>query len=165
MEWIDTIFGSGKDLNTLQMTCRGIAAFFVALVMIRLAGQRTFGKQSALDNVVMFMLGAVLSRAVVGASAILPVIGACAAMSLTHRILAWLSTYHDWIGRIVKGNEFCLYRNGREEKANMKKLLISSKDLMEGVRMQLNADTLENVDSIYIERNGELSVIKKESKN
>lgn len=163
MEWIETIFGSGKELNMLQMTCRGIAAFFVALIMIRLAGQRTFGKQSALDNVVMIMLGAVLSRAVVGASGIMPVIGACTAMSLTHRILGWLSTYHDWIGRIVKGNQFCLYRNGREETRTMKKLLISSKDLMEGVRMQLNADSLEDVDSIYIERNGELSVIKKKN--
>lgn len=165
MEWIDIIFGSGKDLNMLQMTCRGIAAFFVALILIRIAGQRTFGKYSALDNVVMIMLGAVLSRAVVGASAILPVLGACTAMSLTHRILAWLSTYYDWIGRIVKGNQFCLYRNGREERRTMKKLLISSKDLMEGVRMQLNSDSLDNVDSIYIERSGELSVVKKQHTN
>jgi uncharacterized membrane protein YcaP (DUF421 family) len=33
---------------------------------------------------------------------------------------------------------------------------------MEGVRLQINEDTLKNVLAAYIERNGEISVVKKQ---
>lgn len=164
MNWIKYVFGEGESLNELQMCCRAIVAFFVALVLIRIAGQRTFGKRSAMDNVVMIMLGAVLSRAVVGASPMVPVILACTAMSLIHRVLAWLSLYSDTIGRIVKGNHHCLYRNGEFRTSVMKKQLISEKDLMEGVRLQINNDSLDDVDKVFIERSGDVSVVKKKEK-
>lgn len=164
MKWIILVFGEGKDLDTLQMCSRAIIAFVIALILIRLAGQRTFGKNSAVDNVIIIMLGAVLSRAVVGASPFIPVVCACTAMSLTHRILTWLSMYNHGIGKIVKGEPTCLYRNGSFEEANLKKLLISRKDLMEGVRLRTNADSLDNVDAVYIERNGQISVVKKAEK-
>lgn len=54
METFLFLFGEGKDLNTLQMSCRAAVSFFVALLLIRIAGQRTFGKGSAFDNVVHY---------------------------------------------------------------------------------------------------------------
>jgi quercetin dioxygenase-like cupin family protein len=54
----------GKDLNSLQMTCRAIVSFFLTLVLIRIAGIRTFGKKTPFDNVVAIMLGSIFSRVV-----------------------------------------------------------------------------------------------------
>jgi uncharacterized membrane protein YcaP (DUF421 family) len=135
--------------------------FIIALAMLRLAGKRTFGKQSAADNVIMITLGALMSRAIVGVTAVLPVIAACFAIVLIHRFLAWLCLNHPAIGEIVKGKEISLYKNGEENKKNMQSTLISKEDMMEGMRLQVNSSALEEVSEIIVERNGEISVIKK----
>src|SRR5215831_11046179 len=77
MEWIRILFGEGKDLDCLQMSCRAVVAFFITLVLIRMAGIRTFGKKSAFDNVIIIMLGSILSRVVVGASPFIPTTLGC----------------------------------------------------------------------------------------
>jgi uncharacterized membrane protein YcaP (DUF421 family) len=38
---------------------------------------------------------------------------------------------------------------------------ISKDDLMEGVRLEINHDNLDEVKEVYIEKNGHLSVVKK----
>ena len=65
MDLLNTVFGHGKDLNSLQMICRSIVAFFLALVMIRVAGIRTFGKKTPFDDVIIIMLASIFSRVVV----------------------------------------------------------------------------------------------------
>jgi len=50
MELLIKIFGEGKDLDALQMSSRGIVMFFIALVLIRLSGRRSFGVRTPLDN-------------------------------------------------------------------------------------------------------------------
>jgi uncharacterized membrane protein YcaP (DUF421 family) len=161
MEWIKMIFGEGKDLTWFQMSSRSIVIFFIALVLIRIAGIRTFGKKSALDNVIIIMLGSILSRAVVGASPFVPTVVACLAFVLVHWVLAWLSLYSDAVGRFVKGEKHSLYAGGRLNEKNMRRSRISDKDLEEGLRLKINDDSLEEVEEIFIERNGEISVIKK----
>ena len=72
MELLREIFGSGKDLGILQMSARALVVFVVCLVLIRLAGRRSFGMRMPFDNVMAILLGAVLSRAVTGARAAMP---------------------------------------------------------------------------------------------
>src|ERR1700704_4548138 len=140
MEWIYTIFGHGKNLDVLQMSSRAILVFFITLILLRIAGVRTFGKKSAFDNVIIIMLGSVLSRAVVGASPFIPTTVACLSFVLVHWLLAWLSLYNKTIGRWVKGEKASLYtaEKGGENTGNMKKARISRKDLDEGLRLRIN---------------------------
>ena len=161
MDMLHTLFGEGKDLNSLQMTCRAIVSFFLTLVLIRVAGIRTFGKKTPFDNVVAIMLGSIFSRVVVGASGFVPTTLACLAFVLVHRLLAWISVYHDGIGRWIKGEKIVLFSDGKQLDRNMRKARISEKDLWESVRQRINADDLEEVKEIVMERNGEISVVKK----
>ena len=66
MDVINLLFGEGEHLNPLQMACRILVIYLVALLWIRVAGRRAFGRLSTFDNVISILLGAVLSRAVVG---------------------------------------------------------------------------------------------------
>jgi uncharacterized membrane protein YcaP (DUF421 family) len=161
MECIRIIFGEGKDLDSLQMASRAVVAFLITLLLIRIAGIRTFGKKSAFDNVIIIMLGSILSRVVVGASPFIPTVAASLAFVLVHWFLAWISLYNDTIGRWIKGEKSCLYANGRENTENMKRARISHKDLVESVRLRINDESFEQVKEMFIERNGEISVVKK----
>lgn len=161
MEHIKFLFGEGEDLSWYQMSLRGIVIFLATIIMLRVAGQRTFGKKSPIDNVVIITLGAVLGRGVVGASPFLSVIAASFFIVLTHRIIGWISYKSDFIGQLVKGHKRLLFEKGVFLKKNMEKSLISEKDLHEGIRLQTNADDLNNIREVSVERSGEISVIKK----
>jgi len=165
MHILYTLFGEGKNLNSLQMVCRAILSFFLTLVLIRIAGIRTFGKKTAFDNVIVIMLGSIFSRVVVGASPFIPTTLACLAFVLVHRLLAWISLYNDTVGRWIKGEASSLYADGERNEKNMRAAIISEKDLRESIRQKINEDSLDNVKEIIQERNGEVSVIKKQGKN
>ena len=163
METLIDIFGEGKDLNTLQMTARGVITFFIALILIRISGRRSFGLHMPLDNIITIMLGAILSRAVVGASDFLAVITSCTAIVLIHRALAWLVVHNPKISKIIEGEKIILFDNGKFVTENMNKAQVCEEDIMQGVRKSALTKDLDNIDQIYIERNGEISSIKKSS--
>jgi uncharacterized membrane protein YcaP (DUF421 family) len=78
-----------------------------------------------------------------------------------HRLIAWISVSQDWLGKIVKGESQPLYKNGKIQWPKMKITGVSEKDLMEGVRMEGNVKSLEEIEEAQMERNGEISIIKK----
>ncbi|MDR6465344.1 uncharacterized membrane protein YcaP (DUF421 family) [Chryseobacterium sediminis] len=51
----------GTSLNSFQIAIRGITVFILALILIRILGRRSFGIASPLDNIIVILLGAVLS--------------------------------------------------------------------------------------------------------
>lgn len=163
---LETFFGHGREaegLNALQTACRAFVMFFIALLLIRIAGMRVFGQKSAFDTVLVIMLGAILSRAVTGASPFIPTTAAGIVLALVHRLLAIGSVFSRTIGYVVKGRRTILFKNNKFEKTNMLLCSISRRDLMEVVRLQLKESTLENVKEIYMERSGRISVIKKQA--
>jgi len=161
MELIKQIFGEGKDLSAVQMSCRGIVVFVIALVLIRISGRRSFGIRTALDNIISISLGAILSRAVVGASDFVPVIVTCFVIVLMHRLFGWFIANSKRFGRLTEGDKILLYSNGKFIDANLKKALVCKEDIMQGVRKSTLTEDLNQVDKVYIERNGEISAIKK----
>jgi uncharacterized membrane protein YcaP (DUF421 family) len=162
MKWIEILFGHGTELSSIQMSCRAIVAFFIALILLRIAGIRTFGKKSAFDNVIVIMLGSILSRAVVGASPFIATSVACLVFALIHWLLAKVSCHVEFIGKLIKGQNSVLYEKGEQNEKNMKKTNISHQDLMEEIRLQLNQDNLKEISKILIERNGQVSIVKEQ---
>jgi len=158
---IHYIFGQGKDLNTLQMCSRALVVFFIALIMVRLAGRRTFGKRTAFDNTLAIILGAILSRAIVGASPFVPTVCSSLLLVLLHRLLAYACIKSSFIDHYLKGGSMPLYQNGAINTKNLTKSLFTEKDLMGDVRLKGNATKLEEIHEIYMETSGEVSVIRK----
>ena len=158
---ITDIFGSGEDLSPTQMAIRAFGMFFIALMLIRLAGMRIFGIKTAFDNILVIMLGAILSRGIVGASPFFSTVAAAAAMIVVHKFLAWLAMKHEWVGKIVKGYRHSLYHDGEMREDNLRRTAVSKDDLMEGVRLEINKNSLDEVEQIFIEKTGEISVVKK----
>jgi uncharacterized membrane protein YcaP (DUF421 family) len=164
MDWILKLFGTGTDLDVTQMGLRAFTLYIIALILIRTSAIRTIGKKSSFDIVVSILLGAVLSRAIVGASPYWPTVFAGIIIVLLHRLLAWLCLRHPKLGIFLKGEERLLYCNGKFLEQNMKKSFLTDGDVLESVRLQTNKKSLEKVSEIYLERGGRISIIELDSR-
>jgi uncharacterized membrane protein YcaP (DUF421 family) len=146
----------------MQMSLRALVIFLAGLLMVRIAGRRSFGVREPFDNVLSILLGATLSRCVVGASDFLPTITASFVMVIAHQVFGKLGVYSRKFGWIVKGEVKVLFENGKLNRKNMWRCNISERDIMSGVRTSAQVETLDEVKIIYLERNGKMSVIKKD---
>ncbi len=162
IEEITELLGQGKNLTTSQMSFRAVVVFVVCLLLIRISGRRSFGMRMPLDNVIAILLGAILSRAIVGASPFIATIASATTLAILHRVCGWIGFYNRWFGKMLKGTEMVLYSNGKMHKENMERCMVTERDLMEGLKMSANLNSLEKVESAYMGRNGQISVIKKE---
>jgi uncharacterized membrane protein YcaP (DUF421 family) len=161
METIIKIFGEGKNLNALQMSSRGLVMFIIALILIRISGRRSFGVRSPLDNIITISLGAVMSRAIVGASDFVPVVVTCFVVVLLHRIVGFFIARSKPFGRFIEGEKILLFEDGLFIKENMKKALVCEEDIMQGVRKSAMTEDMGTIKKVFMERNGEISSIKK----
>ncbi|HVX26677.1 MAG TPA: YetF domain-containing protein [Parafilimonas sp.] len=162
MNTINYLFGQGSNLNMLQMSMRAFAMFFIMLVMIRFTGRRAFAKKSSFDNIVVIMLGAVLARGVVGANAFFSTVAASIVIVALHRLTSWLSVKNGFIEKCVKGGAILLFSNDELVDNNLAKTGISKNDLHESLRLETKKNTLDDIDTAYLETNGRISFILKQ---
>lgn len=160
MDALEILFGQGKDLTVLQMCTRAVVVFYLTLVIMRLSGRRSFGQRTTFDQVVAILLGAVISRAVVGASPFVPTIAAAVVIVALHRITAWFSVSHPALDALINGSERLLVAAGSPDREEMRKGLISDRDLLESAR-QHGRPTIAGCD-LVLERGGQISVVKRE---
>jgi uncharacterized membrane protein YcaP (DUF421 family) len=161
---LEVIIGSGVNLTPVQMCIRAFFIFIIALILIRIAGIRAFGMKSSFDNIVILLLGSILSRVVYSTDSIPGILLACLILVVMHRLFAILSVYSDTFGKLVKGDKTLLLKSGRPITENMRRGLISHKDLDEGIRIACHAESHQGIEAAYLERSGSISVIKKDDK-
>lgn len=162
MEILKVIFGYGKDLNALNMSCRGIVTFIVALVLIRISGRRSFGIRTPMDNIIVVLLGAVLSRAITGASPVIPTICAAFVIVVAHRLFAKLLIHSEKLSWLLEGEKIVLFKDGQFIEKNLQRGLLRREDVLQGIRETALTDDLNKIKIVHLERNGQISVIKKD---
>ncbi|KHL07722.1 UNVERIFIED_CONTAM: membrane protein, partial [Mumia flava] len=111
--------------------------------------------------VVAVLLGATLSRAIVGASPFVATISASLALVAVHRLLGWACVRLPQLERFIAGRQREVYREGRFNQGEMDAALITVGDVQESVRQTLGARTLDDVEAAILERNGQVSLIRK----
>jgi uncharacterized membrane protein YcaP (DUF421 family) len=161
METLIELFGTGKDLTAVQMSCRGIVIFILTLILLRISGRRSFGLHTPLDNIIVILLGALMSRAIVGVSPFWPIVAVSLVIVLMHRIIGWITIHSTGFRKLTQGSKIAVYTNGKWQEDNMNKALIGKDDVLRGVRKSALTEDLNKIDTVYMERNGEISVIKK----
>jgi uncharacterized membrane protein YcaP (DUF421 family) len=155
----DTFWGQGRDLDALQMAVRAFVVFFVTLTLVRISGRRSFMRRSAFDNIIVIMLGAVLSRPIYGASPFWPVVAGSTVMVVVHRVLGMSSARLAIIERVVKGRSFTLWKDGTLDRREMVRHELSTNDLDAAARMQAHRARYTEVGEVHLETSGELSVV------
>jgi uncharacterized membrane protein YcaP (DUF421 family) len=150
----------GRDLSAGHMALRALVIYSVTLAMMRCGARRFAGNATPLDLVLSIVLGAVLSRAITGASPFFPTIAAGATLVAIHRALAALTLRSRALARVVDGVEVPLLRHGRFLRDSMRRHHVSHADLMEALRVSGKTTYAGGVRLAQLERNGKISVIR-----
>lgn len=144
-----------------QMAVRAALVFFIALIFVRTGGLRMLGRQSAFDSLTALMLGAILGKAVISHDSFPGTILAAFIIMVLHRLVALITFKSSWVGSILKGKSILMFENNEPVMKNLRRVHITENDLQEAVRKNLNMDDMSQVKEIYMDRSGELSVIRK----
>lgn len=164
MNWMTTIFGDDASLNAAQMAARAAAIFCICLLLIRISGRRSFGQHSPFDAATTVLLGAVLSRGVVGASPFWATVAAAMVLVIMHRAVGWLSVRSDRFDIWINGKERSLVIDGQKLDREVAKALITDRDLAEAIRKKIGEFDLARVRNATLERDGQISIFEKDRK-
>ena len=159
MNELELLWKTDEQLGPVPMAIRALMMFIVALVLLRVGGIRIFGQKSALDNVIVIMLGAVMARGIVGASTLYATIVAASVMIGTNRGIAWLCQRSDGFNNLVKGKPIVLIIAGKIKENAMRQANLSRSDLLESLRLETQNEVLDKVEKATLETNGRISFI------
>jgi uncharacterized membrane protein YcaP (DUF421 family) len=161
---IGDFLGLGSDSpSSGQILLRAVVVYAGALLVVRLGEKRFLGKSTAFDMVVAVMLGSVVSRGINGSSPLLPSLGAGAVLVGLHWLMAAIAFHSDRLGSLLKGSHRVLIKDGELQWDALRKSHITHQDLMSGLRDSANIDDPEKVSRAYLERSGDITVVKKRS--
>lgn len=162
MKFLNEWWGINENISSLEIAARSAVMFIAALLLIRLAGMRPFGKGEPFDQIITFLIGGILSRGVVAATPFVPTIVSMIVIILVHKLFAKLSIYNKWFGARVKGEKVLLYRDGTFIRENMHRVNITEHDILEDLRLEVQLGNMEKIQEAYMERTGKISFVKKE---
>ncbi len=165
LEALRTAIGDGiepKHLGILQVCLRGVIVFSVGLVMVRLGHKRFMARLSAFDAVLGFVLASALARAINGSAPLLPTLVMGFVLVFLHRALSAMSFWSEWFGALVKGQPDVLVENGKVREIALNRHKISTSDVLESARLHAKTDTVAQIKTATVERNGNISIIPKE---
>ena len=163
------MFGMGRDLAWYQMSSRAGVVFVATWLLLRVAGRRTFAQKTAFDLCIMLLLGAILSRAVVGASPILGTLAAAAVLVFMHRLVCMLSARWPAVDRVIGGRPIVLVKDGHEDRRARWRAMLSAEDLDANARATLHSpgwDAQRDEQGrpqwdVVLERDGKISFVKR----
>ncbi|MDB5339375.1 MAG: hypothetical protein JWN70_4994 [Planctomycetaceae bacterium] len=163
----EIVVGSNAPASPLglgQIAARSVVVYLMGLFAIRIGKSRLLSRASAMDVLLGFMLGAILSRAISGASSLSSAFVATVTLVGLHWLLSKLTSLsHRW-GLLIKGHEYPLVSNGQILWDNLRRSHLSEADLREQLRLNANIDDPKLVMSAYKERSGEIGVVKQPAK-
>jgi uncharacterized membrane protein YcaP (DUF421 family) len=154
--------GHPAELTIGQICLRGLLIFIAALVIVRAGDRRSLSQKTAFDAMFLVLLGSMLSRAINGSGPFWLTMGAAFLLMLIHRTCAFLAHCYHPFGKLVKGTEVPLVRNGEIDWKAMRSALVSERDLQEDMRLSAKTQKLSDIRLAQLERSGDISFIKKE---
>ena len=165
-DFFSSLLGLHETAQTIaisQVCWRSFSVFLLALVLLRISGRRTFASNSALDMVVKFMTGALLSQAILASVPYWLGIAGATTLILLHRALAYLLYFFPALGRLLRGSPSVLAAGTEINHQELRRASFSEADMMAAVRANANLNSLRDVQAVRLEHDGQVSVVKRES--
>lgn len=146
-------------IGTREMVVRTLIVFAYGLILGRVAFTRAFGKWSPPDILVTVIVGSNLSRTLTGPAPLVPTLVATTVLVAAYWAVSKLASAWPSADRFVKGRALPLVRGGHLDRSALSRAALSPADLEEALRQRGFRD-LREVEDSYLERNGQISVLR-----
>lgn len=150
----------GQDIAWWQMSVRAGMVLLFGVIVVRFAATRAFGKWSALDIIVVVVVGSNLGRAMTGNAPFVSTLIATIVLLALHDLLVRAAARWGWLSLLMKGRSMALVRDGVPLNGAMRRSGIGERDLQVALRSAGHA-SLDGVDLVTLERNGDITVVAK----
>lgn len=165
MDWIhefNVVIGEAFGvIGWGEMSVRALVIFLYGLVVTRLGVWRAFGRWSTPDIIVTIIVGSNLSRALTGPAPLVSTLIATTAFLFFWWLVSFGASRSEKLDWLFKGHAIPLIVGGAVDRDGMKKGLVSTRDLDEGLRQKGVAQPAR-VATALLERNGSITVIRDE---
>src|SRR5688572_21549558 len=101
------IFGEDlphEPLAVYQVAARSVLIYFMGIAVVRIGKSRMISHVTAVDVLLGFMLGSLLSRGITGNASLSATAASAVALGATHYVVTWLTMKNKWLGSLLKGN-------------------------------------------------------------
>ena len=149
-------------VSPLQLFVRGTIMFWFLFLIFRLILRRDVGAASVTDFLFVVILGDAAQNAMIGqATSVSDGIVLISTLVFWNYVIDFLTYRFDFMERLLSARKLCLVRNGKMLRRNMRKEFITLKELNEKLR-EAGIENIEHVKMMYMESDGEISVLKYE---
>lgn len=141
---------------------RAIAAYWILLLLLRLTGRRTGKRLTPFEILLIFLLGGQMTQAILGDDRSLTnaLIGVTT-IALMHAFVAWLKLRWKGLARVMDGTPLIIFADGEWVDESMRLVRLDKEDVLASAR-QDGIEYLHQIRYAIVERNGAISIIKKE---
>ncbi len=141
---------------------RAILGYCLLLLVVRILSRRPGGQLTLFEFVIVFLIGGVAIAATVGRDHSVTNCGtAILSIALMHRAVAWLKDKSPRFALLIDGTPLVLIKDGDWQLDVMRGMRVDPEDVMAAARTKLIGSVFD-IKYAVLERNGTISVIKKE---
>ena len=145
----------------MDLVLRAIAVFVFVLVLTRVIGRRELASLAPLDLILLIILGDALQQGLTqddySVTGAFLVVGTLAVLQV---FTSWVSFRLPFTRRALEGEPLIILEDGKPIERNLKRERLTVEEVAESARMH-EIGSLDEVQWAVLERNGEISFIKK----
>jgi uncharacterized membrane protein YcaP (DUF421 family) len=145
----------------VDLVLRAVAVFAFVLILTRVIGRRELASLAPIDLILLIILGDALQQGLTqddySVTGAFLVVGTLAILQV---FTSWVTYRFPFTRRVLEGEPLIVVEDGKPIERNLKRERLTVEELAESARLQEIA-SLEEVRWAVLERNGELSFIKK----
>ena len=139
-----------------------IAGYFFLLLTVRVLTRRPGAQMTLFEFVIVFLVGGVIILATVGHDrSVTNCTLAVITIGLLHRLVSGAKTKWPGLASVIDGKPIVLYKRGEWQAETMQGMKLAPEDVLASARTK-GIKGLDQIEYAVLERNGGISVIKRE---
>jgi uncharacterized membrane protein YcaP (DUF421 family) len=140
-----------------------IVGYFILLLVVRVLKRRAGSQMTLFEFVLIFLMGGTIILSTVGNDkSVTNCTCAVIAVGFIHRSLGWAKSRSPRLGAMLDGTPLVVINKGHWQDEVVRGMKLRQADV-EAAARAMGVTRIEDIDYAILERNGHISVIKKES--